>query len=84
MEDLLRARRNAHLAIHPPVTIFTLFDSQLKAGGFSASDFRRAGYEAKDLSEEYFWRDGDDLTFGEIEWEQCCAFFTASELKNAG
>ena len=84
LEDLLRARKVAGLHYHPPVSNRTLFDSQLKAGGFSASDFHRAGYEAEDLSYEAFWQDGDELTYGEIEWEQCCAFFTASDLKSAG
>ena len=84
LEALLHAREGMLLWSHPPVTNRTLFDSQLKAGGFSASDFYRAGYRAEELSEKYFWRDGDDLTPGEIEWEPCCAFFTASELKSAG
>ena len=85
LEALLRAREDLlHLAHHPPVTNRTLFDSQLKAGGFSASDFYRAGYSAEILSEKYFWEDGDDLTPGEIEWKPCCAFFTASELRSAG
>ena len=43
-----------------------------------------AGYQAEDLSEKYFWQDGDVMTAGEVEWEECCAFFTASELRSAG
>ena len=50
LEDLMRARDLLHLAIDPPVTNRTLFDSQLKAAGFSACDFAKAGYEAVDLS----------------------------------
>ena len=42
------------------------------------------GYRAEDMSEKYFWQDGDVMTAGEVEWEECCAFFTASELRSAG
>ena len=79
LEALVRARDLLGLAIHPPVTNRTLFDSQLKAAGFSAGDFAMAGYRAEDMSEKYFWQDGE-----EVEWEECCAFFTASELRSAG
>ena len=70
--------------IHPPVTPHTLFDSQLKAAGYTAFDFRAAGYTAEELSEDFFWEDAEELTAGDIEWEQCCAFFSASALKDAG
>ena len=80
--DLVRARDLLGLAALPPVTNRTLFDSQLKAAGFSAGDFAMAGYAAWQLSEKYFWQDG--FYFGENEWEECCAFFTASELRSAG
>ena len=82
--DLVRARDLLGLAALPPVTNRTLFDSQLKAAGFSAGDFAMAGYRAEDMSEKYFWQDGDDMTAGEVEWEECWAFFTASELRSAG
>ncbi len=84
LEDLVRARDQLRLAIHPPVTSRTLFDSQLKAAGFSAGDFAKARYEAEYLSYKYFWKDGAETEIGEIEWEQCHAFFTASELRSAG
>ena len=84
LEALVRARDLLGLAIHPPVTNRTLFDSQLKAAGFSAHDFAMAGYRAEDMSEKYFWQEGDDMEAGEVEWEECCAFFTASELRSAG
>ena len=84
LEELVRARGLLGLSIHPPVTNRTLFDSQLKAAGFSAGDFAMAGYQAEDLSEKYFWQDGDVMTPGEVEWEDCWAFFTASELRSAG
>ena len=84
LEALVRARDLLGLASHPPATNRTLFDSQLKAAGFSAGDFAMAGYQAEDLSEKYFWQDGDVMTAGEVEWEECCAFFTASELRSAG
>ena len=80
--DLLRARHQFHF--HPPVTKRTLFDIQLKAGGFSAGDFAKAGYRAEQLSYNWFWRDGDETTAGDLEWADCYAFFTASELRSAG
>ena len=82
LADLLRARSN--ISYHPPVTNRTLFDSQLKAGGFTAGEFRDAGYRAEDLSEKFFWRDGAELYVGDREWEPCCAFFTAEELRSGG
>lgn len=89
LDVLVRAReRLPRLRTHPPVTERTLFDSQLKAAGFSASDFHSAGFKAQDLSYKYFWKEEvlfhERLTVGEIEWEQCCAFFEASELREAG
>ena len=80
--DLMRARHR--FRYHPPVTKRTLFDSQLKAGGFSAGDFAKAGYRAEQLSYNWFWRDGDETTPGDAEWADCEAFFTASELRSAG
>ena len=82
--DVMRARDQLHLAIQPPVTQRTLFDSQLKAAGFSADDFANAGYRAEQLSYNCFWKDGDETTPGDAEWEDCYAFFTASELRSAG
>ena len=82
--DVIRARDQLDLAVHPPVTNRTLFDSQLQAAGFSADDFAKAGYRARQLSYNWFWKDGDEITEGEAEWEDCCAFFTASELRSAG
>ena len=70
------------LRIHPPPTKRTLFDSQLKSGGFSAYDFRAAGCPASRLSASYFWKDA--LTPGEAEWDSTCAFFDVSELRSAG
>ncbi len=84
LEAIVRARDQLLLAYHPPVTRRTLFDSQLKAGGFSAGDFAMAGYQAEQLSYNWFWKDGVDTTAGEAEWEDCFAFFTASELRSAG
>ena len=85
LEALVRARDLFGLAIHPPVTNRTLFDSQLKAAGFSAHDFAMAGYQAWDLSEEYFRQDEEEWRLRcDGEWEECFAFFTASELRSAG
>ena len=85
LEDLRFARDqpNQVFKIHPPVTNHPLFDSKLKAAGFSAGDFKRAGYSAEDLSENFFWRD-PDIYPGDAEWAECMAFFTASELRSAG
>ena len=48
LRDLLGARnRGIH---HPLVTKYTLFDSQLQSAGFSAGEFRAAGYRAEQLS----------------------------------
>ena len=59
----------------------TLFDRQLKDAGFSAVDFRDAGYHASELSSNFVYKkvEPDDW-----EWEDICAFFTAGELKEAG
>ena len=85
LADLLRARDHLALYVHPPVTNRTLFDSQLQAGRFTAGEFRDAGFPAEDLSENFFFRDGaETLTAGELEWEPCCAFFTAAELRSGG
>jgi hypothetical protein len=85
LEDMVRARAQLPLAGgHPPPTRRTLFDSQLKAGGFSARDFAMAGYQAERLSYNWFWKDGDDTYAGDADWEDCYAFFTASELRSAG
>jgi intracellular multiplication protein IcmE len=63
-----------------------MFDSQLNEAGFSAEDFRKANYSARDLSRnareaEY---EASDWYVGDLDWHECCAFFSASELKRAG
>ena len=59
----------------------TLFDSQLKDAGFSAVDFRDAGYHASELSLRFFYNNNEPR-----DWvlEEIYAFFTADELKEAG
>ena len=47
LKELVLARTHFRLVDHPPVTKQTLFDSQLKDAGFSASDFRAAGFDAR-------------------------------------
>ena len=84
LEALVHARTVLGLVIHHPITNRTLFDSQLKAAGFTASDFYRAGFQATMLSEKYFWQDSDNITTGKLEWLHTCAFFSASELRSAG
>ena len=50
MNELLSARAGLpHLFFHPPATNRTLFDSQLQLAGYSAADFRNAGYDAGEL-----------------------------------
>ena len=49
----------------------------------SAGDFANSGYRAEDLSSNWFWRDADKITEGEADFDECCAFFTASELRSA-
>ena len=84
LRDLLglSTDRWAELRGHPPVKKYTLFDSQLQAAGYTASEFRSAGFTAQDLSYNYFLH--DNQTPGELEWAQCNAFFDALDLKNAG
>ena len=69
---------------HPPLTALTLFDSQLKGAGYTARDFRSAGFDAQRLSEPWFWKDEGDITACELEWFACYAFFNVCELKEAG
>ena len=84
LSELVQARHKFNmLVVHPPVTTKSLFDSQLKLAGYSAEDFRTAGYHAHQLSYVYFWA-GEGLTVGEADWEQTCAFFSDSELREAG
>ena len=84
LDDVLCARDQLALANFPPVTTRTLFDSQLKDAGFSADDFAKAGYRAEELSYSWFWKDWGETGERDSEWEGCCAFFTASELRSAG
>ena len=84
LDDLMCARDQLDLAIRPPVTNRTLFDSQLKAAGFSVDDFAKAGYRAEQLSYNWFWTGGDETLGRDSEWEDCYAFFTASELRSVG
>ena len=59
----------------------TLFDRQLKDAGYSAVDFRDAGYHASELSSNFFYNNNEPR-----DWvlEEIYAFFTADELKEAG
>ena len=55
LNELLCARaRLPHLCHRSPVTNRTLFDSQLRLAGYSANDFRDAGYSSIVLSYKYF------------------------------
>ena len=54
LKALLEVRNQDSVAYflcgHPPCKEYTLFDSQLQAAGYTASDFRSAGFSATDLS----------------------------------
>ena len=84
LSELVQARHKLPtLKRHPLATHQSLFDSQLREAGYSAEDFRTAGYHAHQLSYAYFWRD-DDITLGETRWVKTVAFFSAAELRRAG
>ena len=92
LRDLLGARnRNNRRVHHPPVTKYTLFDSQLQSAGFSAGEFRAAGYRAEQLSYAFFWKElerdigpEEHIDPGDAQWEETYAFFNASDLRSAG
>ena len=88
LEEVVCCFQRSHpLRIHPPVTDSSLFDSQLKRAGYSAADFRAARYPAHVLSERYFYKDADIYGYlypSDMQWEECIAFYTALELKEAG
>ena len=68
LNELLSARsRLPHLYHHPPVTNRTLFDSQLQLAGYSAKEFRDAGFDAGELSYNNYMfpsSDEEELTPG--------------------
>lgn len=89
LEDLLHCfpAFGHPLRKHPPARKFTLFDCQLKAAGYKAKDFKNAGYSASHLSESASYCSGYSDVFdagGDLEYVECAAFFTASELADAG
>ena len=82
--ELCRAReRLPALVYHPPPSKRTMFDSQLKLAGYSAKEFREAGFTADQLSSNEFWKYEYNMTNGEREWADTCAFFDARELREA-
>ena len=87
LTELVRARALLpHLVCHPPATNRTLFDSQLQLAGYSAGEFREAGYDARELSYVNFLYPvytADELTCQEKEWLQTGAFFTATQMREA-
>ena len=68
---------------HPPVSWNTLFNVQLHEAGFTASDFRLAGFTAKSLYRDAREWDDPEITPGEAEWEDTEVFFTFEELREA-
>ena len=89
LSELLEARNQRsvqyQLCGHPPCRQYTLFHSQLQTAGYTARNFRDAGFAAVQLSYKAsdFYREVD-LTVGDLEWEETHAFFAPSELKEAG
>ena len=85
LSDVINARANVPSLrhAHPPKSRKTLFDSQLKLAGYTATDFRRNGYTACRLSATHFYN-WDASTEGEREWDETMAFFTVEELTQAG
>ena len=86
LRELVQPReKNMYLFhFHPPVTTKTLFDSQLQQAGYSAEDFRNAGYLADQLIYDAdYWAD-PERTPGDLEWEETHAFFSAEDLKTSG
>ena len=83
----MRARaRLPYLVFHPPATKRTLFDSQLQLAGYSAQEFRDAGFDARELSYDNFMYplyNEEELTPQEKEWLLTCAFFTATQMREA-
>ena len=65
----------------PPKTKSTMFDSQLKEAGYTAKDFRDAGFSAVCLSLNYVRKNWQD--WGEKDVVETFAFFTATELREA-
>ena len=85
LREIMNARDNVSVLkhAHPPKTRKTLFDSQLKLAGYTATDFRQNGYTACELSSTHFYN-WDASTAGEREWDETMAFFTVEELTQAG
>ena len=85
LSEIINARANVPSLkhAHPPKTRKTLFDSQLKLAGYTATDFRQNGYTACELSSAHFYN-WDASTAGEREWDETMAFFTVEELTQAG
>ena len=88
LSEVINARANVPSLrhAHPPKTRKTLFDSQLKLAGYTATDFRQNGYTACEMSSTHFYtRDpGPGMIAGEREWDETMAFFTVEELAQAG
>ena len=85
LSDVVNARAFFRsLDLHPPKSRKTLFDSQLKLAGYTATDFRQIGYTACQMSSTHFYTQDPDMTEGEREWDEARAFFTVEELTQAG
>ena len=86
LSELVQARRNnKHLrGAPPPPKTTTLFDSQLQQAGYSADDFRNAGYRADQLIHNADCWEDSEMTLDESAWKETFAFFSPEQLKTAG
>ena len=86
LSEIINARANVPSLkhAHPPKSRKTLFDSQLKKAGYTATDFRQNVYTACEMSSTHFYTHDPDMTPVELEWDETMAFFTVEELTQAG
>ncbi len=83
LSELVQARHKLPSSTwHPLVTEQSLFDTQMEEAGYSAEDFRTAGYASHQLTYPYYWRH-DECILDETRWVKTRAFISAAELKRA-
>jgi hypothetical protein len=84
LREIISARSHfGQLDNQPPVSVHTLFNAQLQDAGFTAGEFRCAGFTAKSLFRDAIYWDDPELTAGEADWEETEVFFTLRELREA-
>ena len=72
-----------------PVTKRTLINSQLQDARYSAEDFRKAHFNATELSYNWYWNmfqsvNEDHLTLGYTKWELTYSFFPTGKIPEDG